>query len=193
MDETTSTPEANTEEVTSIEEKNALAEKRVQQYVIGSMAIGVVPFPLIDLAALTALQLKMLHSLANIYDVEFKADLGKSAIASLVGGVAPVAAAAPVAASLSKFIPVIGQTVSVGTLVVLNGASTYAIGKVFDQHFASGGTFLTFNPESVREYFAEQYEKGKELASKLRRKKDTEETTQAAAEEQQPPATPTAA
>ena len=195
MDETVSTPEANAEQVTSIEEKNALAEKRVQQYVIGSMAIGVVPFPLVDLAALTALQLKMLHSLANVYEVEFKADLGKSAIASLVGGVAPVAAAAPVAASLSKFIPVVGQTVSIGTLVVLNGASTYAIGKVFDQHFASGGTFLTFNPESVREYFAEQYEKGKEFANKLRRKKDTEETTEVAAEQQPSvsPATPTAA
>ena len=195
MDETVSTSEANAEQVTSIEEKNALAEKRVQQYVIGSMAIGVVPFPLVDLAALTALQLKMLHSLANVYEVEFKADLGKSAIASLVGGVAPVAAAAPVAASLSKFIPVVGQTVSIGTLVVLNGASTYAIGKVFDQHFASGGTFLTFNPESVREYFAEQYEKGKEFANKLRRKKDTEETTEVAAEQQPSvsPATPTAA
>ncbi|MCI5222501.1 MAG: DUF697 domain-containing protein, partial [Candidatus Electrothrix sp. AR4] len=89
---------------TPINENDALAERRILQYTSGGMAMGIVPFPLIDLAALTAVQLKMLHSLANIYEVEFKASLGKSAISSLVGGALPVAAATPVAASLSKFI-----------------------------------------------------------------------------------------
>ncbi len=176
-----------TEENTTVEEKDqetvhaeqdALAKRRILQYTTGGMAIGFVPFPLLDLAALTAVQLKMLHSLAEIYEVKFKASLGKSAISSLIGGVTPVASAAPVAASLSKFIPIIGQTLSYGTLVVLNGASTYAVGKVFAQHFASGGTFLTFDPEAVRDYFVEQYEKGKEIVSSLKGKKG-ESATQA--------------
>lgn len=152
-------------------DQDALAKRRINQYTSAGMAIGIVPFPLLDLAALTAVQLKMLHALAGIYDVEFKASLGKSAISSLVGGMVPVATAVPVAASLSKFIPGVGHALSYGTLVVLNGASTYAVGKVFAQHFASGGTFLTFDPESVRDYFAEQYEKGKEVVTSLKRKK----------------------
>lgn len=152
-------------------EQDALAKRRILRYTSGGMAIGLVPFPLLDLAALTAVQLKMLHSLAEIYEVEFKASLGKSAISSLVGGMLPVTSAVPVAASLSKFIPGIGHALSYGTLVVLNGASTYAVGKVFAQHFASGGTFLTFDPEAVRDYFVEQYGKGKKIVTSLKRKK----------------------
>jgi hypothetical protein len=31
---------------------------------------------------------------------------------------------------------------------------TWAVGRVFIQHFASGGTFLNLDPHQVREYFA---------------------------------------
>jgi uncharacterized protein (DUF697 family) len=153
------------------EEKYAQAQERILYYTYGGMAMGLVPFPLLDLAALTALQLRMLHRLAEIYEVEFKANLGRSASTSLVGGLAPVVSAAPVAASLSKFIPGVGHVLSYGTLVALNGASTYAVGKVFARHFAAGGTFFTFDPEKARSSFTEQYEKGKEVVMSLKKKK----------------------
>lgn len=162
-------------------EKDAEAQERILYYTYGGMAMGLVPFPLLDLAALTALQLKMLHRLSGIYGVEFKAKLGRSASMSLVGGLAPVASAAPVAASLTKFIPGIGHVLSYGTLVALNGASTYAVGKVFARHFSSGGTFFTFDPEAARDYFTEQYEKGKGVVNSMKKKRkskkeDGEET-----------------
>ncbi len=153
------------------------ANRTIMKYTMANMAVGVVPFPLIDIVALAGMQLKMLHSLAAIYDVEFKANLGKSAITSLIGGAGPVYAAAPVAASISKFIPFVGSALSYSSLVLLNGTSTYAIGKVFQQHFASGGTFLTFKPEAVRSYFAEQLEKGKTvIKSATQGKKSTVST-----------------
>lgn len=151
-------------------EKDAQAQQRILYYTYGGMAMGFVPFPLLDLAALSALQLKMLHRLSEIYEVDFYGKLGRSASSSLVGGLFPVASAAPVAASLTKFIPGVGHLLSYGTLIVLNGASTYAVGKVFARHFASGGTFLDFDPEAVRDYFAEQYEKGKEVVAVLKKK-----------------------
>ncbi|MCI5124125.1 MAG: DUF697 domain-containing protein, partial [Candidatus Electrothrix sp. AR5] len=152
-------------------EKDAEAKQRILYYTYAGMAMGFVPFPLLDLAALATLQLRMLHRLSQIYGVEFKASLGRSASSSLVGGVASVASAAPVAASLTKFIPGVGHLLSYGTLLILNGASTYAVGKVFARHFSSGGTFLTFDPETARDYFAEQYEKGKEVVTSLKKKK----------------------
>jgi hypothetical protein len=39
----------------------------------------------------------------------------------------------------------------------LSSACTYAVGKVFIQHFSSGGTFLTFSPARVREYFGQLF------------------------------------
>ena len=72
---------------------------------------------------------------------------------------------APGLASLIKVIPLIGQTTGVLTMSVVGGASTYAVGKIFIQHFEAGGTFLDFNPEKVKDYFAELYEKGKSKVS----------------------------
>ncbi|WP_295885983.1 YcjF family protein [uncultured Thiohalocapsa sp.] len=171
------------------EARHAAAERLVHQYTLGAMAVGLVPVPLVDLAALVAVQLKMLHGLAGLYDIDFKADLGRSAVASLVGGVLPGAMAPTLAASLSKLIPVSGQLLGGGTLVILNGAATYAIGKVFIQHFAAGGTFLTFDPEAVRDYFEQQFEAGKQVAAELkpkarRRAEKTEGVPGASAAEQ---------
>lgn len=154
--------------VLTLEEKTEVANQRIRQYAFGGMAVGLVPLPFLDLAALFSLQIKMLHSLAGIFDIEFRADLSRSAIASLVGGALPLAAAPTIAASLGKLFPGVGQIAALGSQVVLNGAMTYALGKVFLQHFASGGTFLTFEPESVKEYFSEQFQEGKAMAARMK-------------------------
>jgi uncharacterized protein (DUF697 family) len=161
------TPQAD---ATTAEERHAAAEHLVRNFTLGGMAVGLVPIPLLDLAGLVAVQLKMLHGLARLYDIEFRADLGRSAMASLVGGVLPTAAAPALALSLSKVVPLSGQVLGAGTQTLLAGAATYAIGKVFIQHFAAGGTFLTFEPEAVRDYFQQQFETGKQVAAEFKRK-----------------------
>ena len=47
-----------------------------------------------------------------------------------------------------------GTIASGVSTAVFAGASTFAVGKVFIEHFESGGTFLTFDPERVLEYYA---------------------------------------
>ncbi len=143
------------------EQRHAAAERLVQQYSLGGTALGLVPVPLLDMAGLVAVQLKMLHGLARIYEIDFRADLGRSAVASLLGGLLPTTLAPSIAASLGKLIPGFGQLLGAGTQAVVGGAVTYAVGKVFIQHFAAGGTFLTFDPEAVRDYFEQQIEVGK--------------------------------
>ena len=51
------------------------------------------------------------------------------------------------------------------TVPIFAGASTYAVGKVFHQHFASGGTFLDFDAEKTRGYFSQLFEQGKKVAA----------------------------
>jgi hypothetical protein len=41
------------------------AHEMVKNYVFGAMAIAAVPLPLVDLAAVTGLQVKMVHSIAS--------------------------------------------------------------------------------------------------------------------------------
>ena len=52
--------------------------------------------------------------------------------------------------------------------IALSAGATYIIGKVFIQHFASGGTLLDFNPPDYREFIKAQQAKltGKSSAEK---------------------------
>jgi hypothetical protein len=45
------------------------------------------------------------------------------------------------------------------------------LGKVFIQHFESGGTFLTFDPMTVRAHFARLQEEGRKVAAEAVEKK----------------------
>ena len=146
-------------------EKEAQAHEIVKRKVYWSAGAGFIPLPLVDIAAIMLVQVKMLSDLANLYGLPFSKDRGKALISALIGSVAPTAIADPVA-SIIKAVPLVGMTVSVVAMPALAGASTYAVGQVFIQHFEAGGTFLDFKPEEVKEYFAEQLEKGKQTLKK---------------------------
>ncbi len=135
-----------------------------KKYALGAIAAGFVPVPLADMAALTAIQLKMVHSIAAIYDVPFSQNRTKSILGSVLGGSISVTLALPVA-SFIKLFPVIGQASGVISTSAIGAATTYAIGKVFAQHFESGGTFLDFDEEKARAHFKELYEEGQAFVS----------------------------
>ncbi|MDM8523248.1 DUF697 domain-containing protein [Desulfococcaceae bacterium HSG8] len=153
-----------TEAVAEDVSKEAI-DRLIRHHVYGSMAVGLIPLPLVDFASMTAIQLNMLRVLAKRYGVPFSKDMVKNILSSLVGGAVPVAASGPLAASLAKAVPAAGMTVGVVTMPIISGATTYAVGKVFVQHFASGGNFLTFNPEKVKDYYAKMFKQGKKVAS----------------------------
>jgi hypothetical protein len=90
---------------------------------------------------------------------------------ALLGSALPTGLAPAVAASLGKLIPGVGQTLASGSAALLNGAATYAVGKVFVQHFAAGGTFLTFDPEAVRDFFLTQLREGTKVSADLRKER----------------------
>jgi len=140
----------------TLENRTAEAERIVNSYVGWSAGAGLIPLPLIDLAAITAVELKMLDDLAKFYEIPFSRNAAKSIIGSLVGGAGTVMAAVP-AASLLKFVPIVGGIAGMLTEPAIAAAATYALGRVFIQHFESGGTFLDFNPEEVRAYYQGEF------------------------------------
>ncbi|MDO7639077.1 MAG: hypothetical protein MUQ61_00270, partial [OM182 bacterium] len=58
-----------------------------------------------------------------------------------------------------KLIPVIGTLVGGLSLSALGAASTYAVGKVFVEHFEKGGTLANFSVDSVKDEFKKAFEK----------------------------------
>jgi uncharacterized protein (DUF697 family) len=139
------------------EHREDTAAKMVNRFAIWAGAAGLVPVPLVDVAAVGGIQLQMLRRLSHVYGVPFSENLGKSMIASLAGCTIPASSGMGVASAL-KMWPGLGTAVSVVTMPALSAAATYAIGKAFIQHFKSGGTFLDFNPPDYHEFIKSQRE-----------------------------------
>jgi len=142
----------------------------IRRYVLWSMAAGLVPFPFVDLAAVTGTQLKMISALAAHYKTPFDADRGKSIIGSVLGTLSAMSIARGVLGSLVKSIPVVGTAGGIALVPAMSGAATYALGKVFAAHFESGGTLLSFNAATMKEEFARQLKAGEEIAHELKDK-----------------------
>lgn len=145
-----------------IDEANSIVTK----YSAFAFGGGVIPFPLMDVVAVSGIQLKMLGDLAKNYEIEFLENWGKSAISAVIGGAGPHALAAGIVGSLVKAIPVFGSTIGFATMPMLSAAATYAVGKVFIQHFESGGTFIDFDVASARVLFREQFTLAKKMFAK---------------------------
>ena len=139
----------------------------VKNYTIASLAPAIFPVPLLDLATLTGIQLKMLHSLSKVYGVEFSAELAKTTTTSLMTSGLPVATT-PMLASLVKFIPGVGQVSGVASMLILGVAATHALGMVFVRHFENKGNFSNFDAQAAKAYFDEEFEKGKQIATELK-------------------------
>ena len=140
--------------INDIDEPFQSAMATLRTYSALSAATGLIPLPLMDMAGLMTIQLLMLKKLSKQYNIPFDSQRSKSAIAILVSGVN----SGYIAASSSKWIPLIGGF-SMAAMPVVNGALSYAVGRVFIKHFASGGTFLDFDPVKARDYFEAQYRK----------------------------------
>ena len=156
-------PAGETQAMPSDCEIDAIIRKRVY----AAIGVGFVPVPLVDLAGLTAIQLELIHALSKAYGVEFQKERVKSIISSLCGGALSVAVV-PFFASVFKSIPVIGTTAGGATISIVGGASTYAIGKVFDRHFRQGGNVLNLDAKEAKTYFKTKLDEGKTLVSKMK-------------------------
>lgn len=132
----------------------------VAKHVKWAAGLSLVPVPMLDIALIIGSQVTMLSELSDVYDLKFSRSTAGSLITSLIGGLGAGALAGSTTSFLSKFIPGGGLLLGVAGAASLAGmaaATTYAVGKIFTMHFASGGTIFTFDPKQMHHHFAELY------------------------------------
>ncbi len=134
-------------------ERYQQAQQLVKTYSGWAAGAGLIPIPAVDVLAIGGLQLKLISDLAGHYGLPFKKDRGKALLSALLGGAVSTKLAYGAGGSLLKAIPIIGQFGGLLAMPSFGAATTYAVGRVFVQHFESGGTFLDFDPDTVREHF----------------------------------------
>ncbi len=141
------------------------AQNIVKNNIISSMASGLIPIPLFDIISLTNVQFHMIQTLAEHYEVPVD-NISRSLITSLISGTLPVVSVLG-AGSILKSIPGIGSLAGSGSVSVISGAISYAVGQVFIRHFEQGGTLKDFDSSSAKDYFLEQFQSGKVVVQDL--------------------------
>lgn len=159
---------ATVKSVSRAEEEERIAQSRdrrarqmTRNCAWGSAGLGLVPLPLVDMMAIGGLQVWLVRELSKIYEVPFSRDRAKALVSALIGAGAPIMLAGGVA-SLVKVVPVIGQALTLTVAPGLAAASTLALGRVFNEHFKTGGTLLDFDADKMAAFYMEELKRAKE-------------------------------
>lgn len=146
--------------------KRDQADSIIRNHVLYSIGGGLIPLPLVDLAAVTALQMNMLEQLADLYGVTMSRSIAKSFITALTGSTV-----AKLGSSLIKAIPVIGSVVGGLAMSATSGASTYAVGQVAIGQFEQAGDLQNVDVEEARVAYEEAFEEGKAVVEEMEEEK----------------------
>ena len=147
--------------------KRIEADRIIRSHVLWAMGGGLIPIPIVDFAAVTAIQLEMLQQLASLYEVPYTQNIGKTFVSALTG-----TTIARLGASMLKAIPGIGSIVGGLSMSVASGASTYAVGQVAISIFTGSGSLIDFDLDDVKKAYDQAYEKGKSYVSDLEDEQD---------------------
>lgn len=163
-DDEGSATQADVEEL-ALETRKIKVAEAIKRNMLWSAGAGILPVPALELVAITTVELKLVKELADIYGVDYRRDLAKAAIFSLIGSLGSVTLGKMLAYSSLKSIPVLGYAFAVASVPILSAAVTYAIGRIFEAHFETGGTLLDFDASRVREYFRTEFSNGMKVAA----------------------------
>lgn len=140
-------------------ERSTEALKIARKYTLYATAAGAVPVLGVDLAAVTALQVKMIADMAKVYDIPFTSGRARTLVVGILGSFTAFSHGVPgwLAARHGWLMPV-----GVVLKPVYSSIVTYAIANAFILHFERGGTLENFNPlgGDVQQAVKDAVEKG---------------------------------
>jgi uncharacterized protein (DUF697 family) len=122
--------------------RRALARRIVDRHKNYAAVGGLVPLPAANIASVTAINLRMVKQLSELYGVPFQRDRTRSLIIALIAGVVPTGAGLAASSTLMWIVPG-GLVWGLGAAALTAGALTRGIGLVFVDSFeaaiAEGG------------------------------------------------------
>jgi uncharacterized protein (DUF697 family) len=148
------------------QEEQAL--KITRKYMLWSIGAGLIPIPIVDLATVIGVQVKMVAEISEVYGVSFSESSAKNTISAALSGVTASTFANGTIGSSLKAIPFVGTIIGAITMPFFSSASAYALGTLFINHFENGGTFIDLDGDAFRENFRVMFQKGEKLAKELK-------------------------
>jgi uncharacterized protein (DUF697 family) len=114
--------------------RRALARRIVDRHKNYAAAGGLVPLPAANIASVTAVNLRMVKQLSELYGVPFQRDCTRSLIIALIAGAVPTGAGLAASSTLMWIVPG-GLVWGLGAAALTAGALTRGIGLVFVDSF----------------------------------------------------------
>lgn len=130
---------------------------------------GFIPVPLLDIVAISAVQLDLVKQLCHFYKEDYDEQRGKAIVMALTGS-AMSRITGYSARAVLKTVPIVGWVLGGAAMSLFAASSTYAIGQVFKEHLDTGGTLHNLNPDAFRQFYMQQLDKGKDMVSKWLKK-----------------------
>jgi uncharacterized protein (DUF697 family) len=114
--------------------RRALARRIVDRHKNYAAMGGLVPLPAANVASVTAVNLRMVKQLSELYGVPFQRDRTRSLIIALIAGAVPTGAGLAASSTLMWIVPG-GLVWGLGAAALTAGALTRGIGLVFIESF----------------------------------------------------------
>ena len=130
-------PQAPESELAMARRRYALARQIVDRHKTYAALSGLSPIPIANVAGVTAMILRMVKQLSEIYQVPFDRDRTRAVILGILGGAVPMGLGATTATTLAFVMPA-GALVGLGVCAMSAGALTRGIGLVFIDSFENG-------------------------------------------------------
>lgn len=142
-------PQVPLDDETATALRRSRAREIVERYSAYAAVGGILPLPLVDTVSVFLAQVEMVRALSHLYEVPFRRDRTRAAVAAVATTAGQAAAGALVATALARATP--------GANVVALAASSAAalalartIGMTFIEHFEDGGTGEVFDLDHLR-------------------------------------------
>jgi uncharacterized protein (DUF697 family) len=119
--------------------RRSQARKIVERHAAYAAVGGIIPLPIANVASITAVIVRMVKVLSDLYAVPFERDRARAIVIGMMGGAMPTGLAAVTTSTLVYIVPgsaLIGLAVS----SIAGVACTRGIGRIFVEHFESGAT-----------------------------------------------------
>jgi uncharacterized protein (DUF697 family) len=117
--------------------RRSQALKIVERHAVYAAVGGIIPVPIANVASVTAVIVRMVKVLSDLYGTPFERDRARAIVVGFMGGAMPTGLGAVTTSTLGYIVPgsgLLGLAVSSVTAV----ACTRSIGRIFVEHFESG-------------------------------------------------------
>jgi len=114
---------------------NSIVERHTAYAAVG----GIIPVPIANVASVTAVIVRMVKRLSDLYGIPFERDRARAIVVGLMGGAMPTGLGAVTTSTLFYVVPGSGL-VGLAVSSIAAVACTRSIGRIFVEHFESGSS-----------------------------------------------------